>query len=196
VTEAIRRVGRPGFDAVLMALFHGIVAPDNLITLAYLAAGRPRVLFHRVFPADHAFGRDDLHRLSGCGVSLNLCLGRDAASGQASSTAELMIGQHLSPVIVVLAKRHWSGLAAATGPADDVTRGLIGALADQGVEITPRQAEVALMIQRGHSTPSIGLGAGLSLRTVKVFRRQLHARFRLPRQAELFALMLPLLRAG
>lgn len=107
-----------------------------------------------------------------------------------------MIGQHLSPVIVVLAKRHWSGLAAATGPADDVTRGLIGALADQGVEITPRQAEVALMIQRGHSTPSIGLGAGLSLRTVKVFRRQLHERFRLPRQAELFALMLPLLRAG
>jgi len=101
-----------------------------------------------------------------------------------------MVGQHISPVIVVLAKRHWSGLAAATGPA------VIGALADQGVEITPRQAEVALMIQRGHSTPSIGLGAGLSLRTVKVFRRQLHARFRLPRQAELFALMLPLLRAG
>jgi DNA-binding CsgD family transcriptional regulator len=47
---------------------------------------------------------------------------------------------------------------------------------------------------RGHSSVSIGLRLGLSAQTVKVFRKQLYRRCAISSQAELFALMLPLLR--
>jgi len=43
---------------------------------------------------------------------------------------------------------------------------------------------------------SIGLRLGVSAQTVKVFRKQLYARCELSSQAELFALMLPLLAGG
>lgn len=130
------------------------------------------------------------------GVSLNLCLGRDSASGRGFSGAEVAACQRIAPVVVALAEAHWAGLAVESGPADDVAGDLVAALSRQGIEITPRQAEVALLILRGHSTPSIGLRLGLSPQTVKVFRRQLYARCGLSSQAELFALMLPLLRGG
>jgi DNA-binding CsgD family transcriptional regulator len=130
------------------------------------------------------------------GVSLNLCLGRDAASGRVFSPARVADCQRLAPLVVALAEAHWAGLTADIGPADDVAGDLVNALAGQGIGITPRQAEVALLILRGHSTPSIGLRLGLSPQTVKVFRKQLYARCGLSSQAELFALMLPLLSRG
>lgn len=130
------------------------------------------------------------------GVSLNLCLGRDSVSGRVFAGPEVAACQRIAPVIVALAEAHWAGLAAESGPADDVAGDLVAALKRQGIEITSRQAEVALLILRGHSTPSIGLRLGLSPQTVKVFRRQLYARCGLSSQAELFALMLPLLRGG
>jgi DNA-binding NarL/FixJ family response regulator len=43
---------------------------------------------------------------------------------------------------------------------------------------------------------SIGLRLAVSPQTVKVFRRQLYARCAIATQAELFALMLPLLKNG
>ena len=63
-----------------------------------------------------------------------------------------------------------------------------------GIHLSARQAEVALLILRGHSTMSIGLRLGLSPQTVKVFRKQLYSRCTISSQAELFALMLPLLQ--
>jgi DNA-binding CsgD family transcriptional regulator len=251
LAEAIRRLGKPGFESALMALFRRAVAPDNLIILAYRNAGPPLVLFQQtdlpqVFSqlettylggaylldpyhdlhitrvpaglyrmtdiAPDAFHRsryfleyyrqttllDELTFIAYPvpGVSLNLCLGRDAASGRPFSASDLATCQRLAPVICALAEQHWAGLAAVSGPADDVAGALIAALAGQGIEITPRQADVALLILRGHSTPSIGLRLGLSPQTVKVFRKQLYARCGLSSQAELFALMLPLLRAA
>ncbi len=129
------------------------------------------------------------------GVSLNICLGRDAASGRAFSADEVATCQRLAPIMCALADQHWTGLVAESGPADDVAGDLITRLSAQGIDVTPRQADVALLILRGHSTPSIGLRLGLSPQTVKVFRKQLYARCGLSSQAELFALMLPLLRA-
>ena len=130
------------------------------------------------------------------GVSVNLCLGRDATSGKAFSTAELECCQRLQPVVSAMARQHWRGIAESAGPAEDVA----GALADaarqrHGIALSPRQAEVALLVLRGHSTISIGLRLGLSPQTVKVFRKQLYARCAISSQAELFALMLPLLKA-
>jgi DNA-binding CsgD family transcriptional regulator len=131
------------------------------------------------------------------GVSLNLCLGRDATSGRAFGVAEMEVCQRLGPVIAALARAHWRGIAESDGPAED-TAGVLAAAADRrhGIALSPRQAEVALLILRGHSTVSIGLRLGVSPQTVKVFRKQLYARCGISSQAELFALMLPLLKAG
>ncbi len=251
LAEAIRRLGRPGFESALMAFFRRAVAPDNLIILAYRDAGPPQVLFRQT-DLPQVFAQLDTTYMSGAylldpyhdlhvsrvpaglyrmidiapdafqrsryfleyyrqttlldeltfvsypvsGVSLNLCLGRDAASGRVFSAAEVATCQRIAPLVTALADQHWSGLAQATGPADDVAGDLVAALAGQGIAITPRQADVALMILRGHSTPSIGLRLGLSPQTVKVFRKQLYARCGISSQGELFGMLLPLLRAG
>ncbi|MEY4696246.1 MAG: hypothetical protein RIT14_674 [Pseudomonadota bacterium] len=130
-------------------------------------------------------------------VSINVCIGRDAASGQAFSTRQIETCQRLAPVVIALAEAHWAGLVAEAGGGDDVTGHLIRAAGEaHGIRLSARQAEVALMILRGHSTVSIGLRLGVSAQTVKVFRRQLYAKCGISSQAELFALMLPLLKAG
>ena len=129
------------------------------------------------------------------GVTVNLCLGRDATSGKAFSAAELDACQRLAPIVAALIESHWADLARAPGPAQDTAVLLAEALRrTHGIALSARQAEVALMILQGHSTMSIGLRLGLSPQTVKVFRKQLYARCTLSSQAELFALMLPLLR--
>jgi DNA-binding CsgD family transcriptional regulator len=103
------------------------------------------------------------------------------------------MAQRLAPILTALIEQHWAGLAAAGG-ADDITAGVQDALAlRHGIRLSQRQAEVALMILQGHSTPSIGLRLGLSAQTVKVFRRQLYAKCNISSQAELFALLVPLL---
>ncbi len=130
-------------------------------------------------------------------VSLNLCLGRDAASGQPFSAREVEVCHRIAPVVIALAEAHWQGLSAESAAPGNVVAQLVRALGDaHGIRLSPRQAEVALLILRGHSTVSIGLRLGVSGQTVKVFRKQLYARCGLSSQAELFALMLPLLTVG
>lgn len=127
-------------------------------------------------------------------MTLMLCLGRDATSGQGFGAADWAAAQEAAPVAAALAVRQWSGLAAQA-LAEDVVTVLIEGAKGEGVQLSRRQAEVALMILRGHSTVSIGLALGVSAQTVKVFRRQLYARCGISSQAELFARMMPLLAA-
>ena len=131
------------------------------------------------------------------GLSLNLCLGPDRSSGRPFAAAEIAAARRLEPVVLALAERHWARLSEGTGQAAgrDVPAGVMAALAGQGIRLSPRQAEVALLVLRGHSSGSIALRLGVSAQTVKVFRRQLYARCGISSQAELFALMLPLLAA-
>lgn len=131
------------------------------------------------------------------GVSLNLCIGRDATSGRVFSASEMETCQRLAPVITALTRAHWQGLSESAGPAENTAAVLaLAARRRRGIALSPRQAEVALLILRGHSTMSIGLRLGVSPQTVKVFRKQLYARCGISSQAELFAMMLPLLKEG
>lgn len=131
----------------------------------------------------------------GDGVSLHVCLGRDASSMSRFTQREIVKADSLSPIVAALAERHWSDLA---GPGEyseaRVTQSLIDSMKRaHGVRLSPRQAEVALLILQGHSSVSIGLRLGISPQTVKVFRKQLYRKCAISSQAELFNLMLPLL---
>ena len=131
------------------------------------------------------------------GVSLNICIGRDASSGRAFTAREVESCQRIAPVITALAEAHWSGIGQAnTKQAADPAELLSQtARSARGIHLSPRQAQVALLILQGHSTMSISLRLGVSVQTVKVFRKQLYARCNVSSQAELFSLMLPLLNA-
>ncbi len=131
------------------------------------------------------------------GVTLTLCLGRDATSGSVFPPRAIDTCRRIAAPVVALAERHWATLAADAAAAPDVPAQAAAALqAGHGIRLSPRQAEVALLILRGHSTASIALRLQVSAQTVKVFRRQLYARCAISSQAELFALMLPLLRGS
>ena len=135
------------------------------------------------------------------GLTLNICLGRDGTSGQVFSVPEVQTASRIAPIVTAMAERHWSGLSGPTQPGagrgDQAAELLRAALLQaRGIRLSPRQAEVALLILRGHSSVSIGLRLAVSPQTVKVFRRQLYARCAIATQAELFALLLPLLKTG
>lgn len=126
-------------------------------------------------------------------LSVTISLGREARAPTFDARA-VAACRRLAPVVAALAEAHWADLAPpGPAPAANLAPALAEA-AGPGLRLTPRQAEVALLILRGHSTPSIGLRLGVSPQTVKVFRKQLYARCGISSQAGLFALMLPLLR--
>src|SRR5690606_5210749 len=100
-----------------------------------------------------------------------ISMGRDSSSGQMfSPRAEEELRRHESTIMAVL-RAHWRAHkkpARETGQTYSITKWLRAAMRSHGeVALTPRQTEVALLILRGHSTPSIGLHLGISAHTVK-----------------------------
>jgi DNA-binding CsgD family transcriptional regulator len=130
-------------------------------------------------------------------VSLNICIGRDASSARVFSARDVETCQRLAPVLTALAEVHWAGIGQASPARAENPAALLAEAArtTRRIHLSPRQAEVALLILQGHSTTSISLRLGVSVQTVKVFRKQLYARCNVSSQAELFSLMLPLLTA-
>lgn len=135
-------------------------------------------------------------------TTLTLCLGRDSFMPRPFGAQARAVATRIAPVVAALADRHWRQLrappgavpAAASGAADAPPERLRRVLLENhGIRLSQRQAQVALLILQGHSSVSIGLRLGVSAQTVKVFRRQIHARCTISSQAELFALLLPLL---
>lgn len=128
-------------------------------------------------------------------ISLHICLGRDQSSKARFNARELATAHRISPIVLALANRQWAGLAAQGDYSDTaVTDHLVASLEKtHGIRLSPRQAEVAFFILRGHSSISIGLKLKISPQTVKVFRKQLYRKCAISSQAELFQLMLPLL---
>ena len=137
-------------------------------------------------------------------TTLTICLGRDASMPRPFGLRARAVAARITPVVAALANRHWNELRSnpasaptpASRPADTPPERLRRELAEShAIRLSQRQAEVALLILQGHSSASIGLRLGVSAQTVKVFRRQLYARCGISSQAELFALLLPLLTA-
>lgn len=130
-------------------------------------------------------------------TTITVSMGRDGSSGQHFSMREGDGLREHEPVVMALLKAHWQAqepparqrLASAS-----IVDSLIAAMnTHRKVALTRRQAEVALLILQGHSSPSIGLNLGVSTQTVKVFRKQLYRKCGISSQAELFGLMMPIL---
>lgn len=129
------------------------------------------------------------------GVSLQLCLGRDRESNKKFSKSDLKKAQDFVPIIASLLTRHWSELDTSGSFDESKTTERISELAKttHGIHLTPRQAEVILLVLKGHSSTSIGLKLGITYETVKVFRRQIYKKCNISSQAELFSLFVPLI---
>ncbi|GAB3676000.1 helix-turn-helix domain-containing protein [Salinisphaera aquimarina] len=129
-------------------------------------------------------------------VTITACFGKDRSSGSPFSQRELKALQRQQGTLSALVETHWRAYRPAqtpqiqTVPLSDRLRDTLEK--ERGVHLSPRQAEVALYILRGHSTLSIGLYLDISPQTVKVFRRQLYAKCGISSQAQLFAMMMPL----
>lgn len=131
------------------------------------------------------------------GWTINICLGRDSSSRRLFGKGALNRARRMAPAVAALLERHFAALPIAgrtdTVSVDDL---LIRRLREaRRIEITRRQAQVAVLLLRGHSSKSIARELGVSWQTVRVFRRQLYARCGISSQAELFALLTPLVTA-
>ncbi len=135
---------------------------------------------------------------SATGCTLTACLGTDVSSGRYFSRKAISTLRRYEPVIIALMERHWESISLdGRTPAADETN-MLERLIDiaahrRHVKLSRRQAQVALLILQGHSSPSIGLILGISPHTVKVFRKQLYAKCAVSSQVELFAMMMPLM---
>lgn len=134
------------------------------------------------------------------GWTVTACFGRDHISGKRFERRQLTELSKVADILVALMERHWAGFAPeseAEAPEDgsaEMVEALAAALrTERGIVLTARQLQVGLLILQGHSTRSIALKLGISWQTVKVFRKQLYARCAISSQAELFALLLPLI---
>ncbi|MGR3624343.1 helix-turn-helix transcriptional regulator [Pseudophaeobacter sp.] len=129
------------------------------------------------------------------GVSVTVCVGRDASSGRKFSAHMFDRLRNGAPIVLALASRHWENLRSEK-PQDvpqvvEILRERVKQ--DKGIALSPRQSEIAFLILQGHSSVSIGLLLGISPQTVKVIRKQLYRKCEISSQAELFSLLTPFL---
>lgn len=128
-------------------------------------------------------------------VTVTICLGRDGAGAERFLARDMVRARALAPLVGSLVRHQWSGLTAPEVTTNaDISETLRNKVAESlGIEMTPRQAQTAVLVLKGHSSGSIALAMGVSPETVKVFRKQLYRKCSISSQAELFSLLLPML---
>ena len=128
-------------------------------------------------------------------MSVHVCLGRDVKSKRRFTIREISSTKQVLPIVETLVCEHWGNLRfSREDHGENVLERMVRLVAEtHSINLTKRQAEVALLVLRGHSSASIGLRLDISPQTVKVFRKQLYRKCNISSQAELFALITPLL---
>jgi DNA-binding CsgD family transcriptional regulator len=111
---------------------------------------------------------------------------RKGASGL--SAAGIKALRQVAPLVTSLVRRHIAAYpshapASSPDPVPEPTQLHFG---EDGV-LTQREAAVANLILRGHSSPSMALLLGISVETVKVHRRHIYKKLLISSQAELFS---------
>ncbi|WP_170548853.1 helix-turn-helix transcriptional regulator [Ruegeria atlantica] len=127
--------------------------------------------------------------------SITVCLGRDATTASRFSSKDFAIAKNVAPIVNALVRRNWPDLKPSNEkkPEDIVAQLRQRLSVEQDIGLSPRQAQVALLILQGHSSISIGLTLGISPQTVKVLRKQLYRKCHISSQGELYYLIAPYL---
>lgn len=130
-------------------------------------------------------------------TTITACFGRDCTSNKSFTKNEIKLLKSFEKVLMTLCEMHWKNYQPPEGKGimlGSVVSRLRSVLNNHaGIALSPRQAEVALLILQGHSSLSISLNLNISKETVKVFRKQLYSKCNISSQAELFALLLPMM---
>ncbi len=131
-------------------------------------------------------------------TTIAISMGTDTASGKRFAARDVQNLRKTESAIRALIEVDW-GFRKHTDKMQKASGSLVSNLreivaARHQIKLSNRQAEVAIFVLQGHSSPSIATKLNLSPHTVKVFRRQLYARCQISSQSELFAMMLPLLK--
>lgn len=133
------------------------------------------------------------------GGTLTACITTDKTSGRSFSKKEIDNLKKYSTVICTLMERHWANYDVKYHDENKPAELASGSIVEQirgrlkqsrKISLSPRQAEVAILILQGHSSRSISLILEISLNTVKIFRRQLYSKCNISSQAELFAMLM------
>ena len=110
------------------------------------------------------------------GWTITVCLGRDRTSGQVFDRRTINRLKERENLIVALIEEQWAQLQSnGSGRHDNLVERVRARVSTEiGVKLSKRQAEVGILILRGHSTKSIARKLGVGWQTVKVFRKQLY----------------------
>ncbi|PWE34988.1 LuxR family transcriptional regulator [Pelagicola sp. LXJ1103] len=132
-------------------------------------------------------------------TTITISLGKDFASKTPFSPRLQKNLAEFEDVIYALMRSDWKTRKTIVRPSSQDRGSLVSNLqrvteTRHGIKLTNRQAEVGILILRGHSTPSIAATLDLSPQTIKVFRRQLYAKCNISSQSALFMMMLPIIK--
>ena len=184
----------PFYEAHIKGVESGIyrlfdLAPDRFRQTSYF-----KIYYEKTTLVDEiaAFVKMDT------GVTITACMGTDRSSGRMFTKPQFAaLNRHVA-VITSLIDMNWRQFQPVSPGSKVAEMPVLERLRDQlyrtkNIKLSARQAEVALLILQGHSSGSIALMLGISTNTVKVFRKQIYAKCTLSSQAELFAMIVPLL---
>jgi DNA-binding CsgD family transcriptional regulator len=116
------------------------------------------------------------------------------AHGQAAFDATTFAAlKAAAPIIVALIAQQFAALGTPGSQGMDQKDGFETFATDI---LSDRERAIAAMVLQGHSSASIGLNLGIAEGTVKIHRKNIHAKLRISSQAELFALFLRHLRVS
>jgi DNA-binding CsgD family transcriptional regulator len=103
------------------------------------------------------------------------------------SGAEMAALRQAEPVVRALIAKQFPEVGASSAAAAGLERGF-----DQFASsiLSERERVIVAMILQGHSSRSVGLQLGIAEGTVKIHRKNIHAKLGISSQAELFALFL------
>lgn len=141
-----------------------------------------------------------LHLQSGVAIVFSLM-----RSGQHArfSARQFKTLASVGPVVVSLARRHWTDIhesfaidtTAARGEDDHANvENTVSALFSK--RITPRETQVVAHVLEGHSSDSIARNLGISVGTVRIHRRNIYAKLQISSQQELFAIFFKSITMG
>ncbi|WP_271270996.1 response regulator transcription factor [Aliamphritea hakodatensis] len=140
---------------------------------------------------------DEINLLVNLGqdVCFAVCLGRKSRLGTITRS-ELNRLQEALPVISALIRQFWLSQAGEYTKLEKAEGAIAQALSSfgQGV-LTQREQQIAGLILQGHSSKSIANTLNISAGTVKVHRKNIHARLKTSTQSEIFTLFLAHLKA-